>query len=322
MAMLGLRGIAGALLAAAVVACQAPADPVGALAGQAGPVRRSDQFQAVAGNGTTLVVVGAFGAVLSSSDNGRTWAREELPGKPPLIAVSACPDGSYAALDFYRKVWLGDRAAKQWQAKELKTRANPLALACDPRGRIWVVGSNSTILASRDRGATWQETSLGEDAMLTTIQFLDGEHAVISGEFGLFLTTADGGAHWVPGTRISDDFYPYAALFSDPSTGSVSGLGGVIVHTVDGGRTWTRELNRTGAPMYGVVGHGGETWALGVNGLVLKRTQREWMPTAQGLPAPWLRAGRSLGPTAMLVAGGAGTLQIVSTASVASGTGN
>ena len=162
------------------------------------------------------------------------------------------------------------------------------------------VGSNSTILASRDRGATWQETSLGEDAMLTTIQFLDGEHAVISGEFGLFLTTADGGAHWVPGSRISDDFYPYAALFSDPSTGSVSGLGGVIVHTVDGGRTWTREPNRTGAPMYGVVGHGGETWALGVNGLVLKRTQREWMPTAHGLPAPWLRAGRSLGPTAML----------------------
>mgnify|MGYP003402729661 CR=1 FL=1 len=123
MAMLGLRGIAGALLAVTVVACQAPVDPVVALAEQAGPVRRSDQFQAVAGNGTTLVVVGAFGAVLSSSDNGRTWAREELPGKPPLIAVSACPDGSYAALDFYRKVWLGDRAAKQWQAKELKTWA-------------------------------------------------------------------------------------------------------------------------------------------------------------------------------------------------------
>ena len=56
-----------------------------------------------------------------------------------------------------------------------------MALTCDAQGRIWVVGAFSTILSSTDGGASWSEDSFGEDAQLTSVQFVDDNTAYIAG---------------------------------------------------------------------------------------------------------------------------------------------
>lgn len=275
------------------------------------PVLRSDQFQSVAGNGKLLVSVGSHGAILSSDNEGATWKRTVLPGVSSLIGVVACPDGSWAALDFYRKVWVADPAASKWDARELTTKANPLAITCDAKGQYWVVGSRTTLLSSADKGASWKSQDFGEDAILMSVQFLDADNAVITGEFGILLTSKDGGNSWQQGKRIPNDFFPHAALFTDTRTGWVSGLAGVILHTTDGGNTWVKQPGGVGAPMYALVKHKDEMFAMGINGLVLKLTAGEWK-LIDGRPAPFLRSALSLGDKGILIAGGAGTLQLYS----------
>ena len=87
------------------------------------PIQRYDQFQEVASNGKLLVSVGSQGVIVSSDNGGTSWKRTVLPGISSLIGIAACPDGSWVALDFYRKVWVADAAATKWDARELATKA-------------------------------------------------------------------------------------------------------------------------------------------------------------------------------------------------------
>jgi photosystem II stability/assembly factor-like uncharacterized protein len=275
------------------------------------PIQRSDQFQSIAGNGKLLISVGSNGVIVSSDNDGASWKRTVLPGTSSLIGLAACPDGSWVALDFYRKVWVADAAASKWDARELTTKSNPLAIACDSKGQYWVVGSRTTVLSSADKGASWKSQDFGEDAILMSIQFFDADNGIITGEFGNLLTTKDGGSSWQHGKKIPNDFFPHATLFTDSRTGWVSGLAGVILHTTDGGNTWVKQPGGVGAPMYALVKHKGEMYAMGINGLVLKLTAGEWT-LIEGRPAPFLRSALSLGDKGMLIAGGAGTLQLIS----------
>ncbi|WP_228218058.1 WD40/YVTN/BNR-like repeat-containing protein [Aromatoleum toluclasticum] len=300
-----------ALVQAGLLGCSASANLADVTAMQSAPVLRSDQFQAAVANPGVLVAVGANGVVVSSADGGKSWRRQVVDAGASLIGVAVCPDGGFVALDFGRRVWIGDAAASSWTARAITSEATPLAVACDPNGQVWVVGSESAILSSADRGATWRDASLGQDQMFTTVQFVDERHGVITGEFGSFLTTQDGGASWQAGAPIPNDFYPYGALFTDPQTGWVSGLAGTILHTTDGGASWQKQPNPTGAPMYGLARHDERVYALGANGLVLALADGQWSPV-EGRPAPYLRSGFSLAGRGLLVAGGAGTLDIVS----------
>jgi photosystem II stability/assembly factor-like uncharacterized protein len=117
------------------------------------PVLRTDSFQSAASNGKVLVAGTSSGVLVTSADGGRSWARQALAGSASVIALTNCPDGSFVGLDFYRKLWLGDAQGQQWSAKPLDKGLNALAVTCDAKGRLWVVGSNTTLLASSDRGA-------------------------------------------------------------------------------------------------------------------------------------------------------------------------
>ncbi|HEY5789252.1 MAG TPA: glycosyl hydrolase, partial [Gammaproteobacteria bacterium] len=162
-----------ALAALLLGACEAPLDLAGVERESQQPVRRYDQFQSATQVGDTVVVVGSHGAVLSSADGGRSWQRRELAGAPLLTEVVGCPDGSLAALDERRQVWLSGDRGGSWEARPLEGPEMPLALTCDPAGRLWAVGTFSTIWSSGDRGASWQQQSLGEDVLLNTVQFTD-----------------------------------------------------------------------------------------------------------------------------------------------------
>jgi photosystem II stability/assembly factor-like uncharacterized protein len=279
---------------------------------RAKPVLRFDTFQSAANNGKVLVVGSADGALVTSTDRGATWRRQQLPSPASIIALTQCPDGSFAGLDFYRKVWIGDASGEQWASRDIKTANNVLALACDAGNRLWVVGSRTSIQSSADKGASWQVIDLGEDAILTTVQFLDAKRGVITGEFGILVTTVDGGATWQQQARIPGDFYPYSAAFTDTRHGWVSGLAGVILYTGDGGKTWTKQANQTGAPMYGLVKAGEEIYGLGAGGLMVILRGNEWLRFNHGKAVPaYLVAGVAIDAQSLLVTGAAGVIHVV-----------
>lgn len=276
------------------------------------PVQRSDNFQAAASNGKQLVSAGGGGVLVTSADGGRNWVREQLPSPSSVVAMAACPDGGFAALDFYRKVWIGDQDGRNWQPQAIDGDFNPIDLACDARNRLWVVGSYSTVLVSEDRGKSWTAQPPGEDAILTAVQFVDAEHGYIAGEFGTLLVTRDGGGSWTKQAGLPAEFYPYAMSFTDAKTGWVSGLAGSVLHTVDGGASWTAQANASAAPIYALLTVGGTLFGVGGGGKVLKLDGEAWtaLEAAPRFPAD-LAAAAALEPQALLVAGGAGALSVV-----------
>lgn len=313
-----VRGTFFALILALAGCTQAP-DLKVVEAERAKAVQRFDTFQSAAGNGKVLVAGSAGGAIVASVDGGGAWTRQQLPQAASILALTHCPDGSFAGLDFYRRVWIGDAAGQKWEPRDIKSKNNLVALTCDPNNRLWAVGSRTSILSSADKGATWQAVDLGEDAILTTVQFVDEKRGVIAGEFGILVTTADGGATWQQQAKIPGDFYPYAAVFADPQHGWVSGLAGVILTTSDGGKTWIKQTNQTGAPMYALVKVGEEVYGLGAGGQMVMLRGNEWARFNHGKPVPaYLAAGVAVDSQSLLVTGAAGALHVVSaTAKVA-----
>lgn len=300
------------LLAACAVGCAQPPDLSGVTAEKAKPIQRYDNFQAAASNGRRLVSAGGGGVLVTSQDGGQQWQRRLLESPSSVIAMSSCPDGTFAALDFYRKVWIGDASAENWTAQKLDSDINPIAMTCDPGNKLWVVGSYSTVLSSADKGKTWTSTTIGEDAILTAVQFLDAAHGVVAGEFGTFQTTSDGGATWQKQAGLPPEFYPYAMVFADAQHGWISGLGGVLKQTTDGGQTWQAQSNPSAAPMYALLFVGQDLYAVGDGGLVLGLREGQWSPVVDDAKSTaYLTAGAPLEKQALLVAGAAGALRVI-----------
>lgn len=302
------------LSAVFLIGCEAPPDLSRVDRERARTVKRFDQFQGLARAGEVIVAVGARGLVVSSVDGGEHWRRQELRIKdaiitPTLIGVTACPDGRFVALDAGRRIRTSADAARTWTATALPTHENPMAITCDPLGRIWVVASFSTILQSANGGESWSQTSFDDDLIFTTIQFLDAKQGVITGEFGAVLTTLDGGASWNRDHVIANEFYPQGAYFATLDEGWVAGLHGAILHTLDGGAHWTHEATGVGVPLYGFVAAGKRLYALGGFGTVVRRAGNDWRSISQRAGRAYLRGGLILDDGRLLVAGGAGTLR-------------
>ncbi|NMG45047.1 hypothetical protein GPA22_15065 [Aromatoleum toluvorans] len=302
-------GSLGALLCVMLYGCGASANTSNIVDGGSKGVKRSDAFQAAADNGKTTVVVGATGVVLTSADRGNSWSRQQLDPLGSFVGVTACADGSFAALDFFHRVWIAGAAGDNWEARAIAEPVNPLAITCDSENRLWVVGGGSTIASSSDRGASWRTTIVGDDAMLASVQFVSAREGFITGEFGAVYRTGDGGATWEALPKIGEDFYPYAAVFADRDRGWVSGLAGVVMQTTDGGKSWSKRMNEAGAPIYGLALDRGTPLGVGINGLVFRASGDQWK-LADARNATYLRAALPFGDGRVLVAGGAGGVEV------------
>ncbi len=275
-----MKGVLGifllSLLSPLLVGCEAPLDVSAVELREQDPIRRTDFFQDVQVSGDTVVVVGRGGVLLHSSDGGRQWQRQRMDGFPSFIDVTACPDGTFAALDTMAGVWISRDRALNWERRQIETEETMQAVACAPDNRLWVVGSFSTIGYSADLGRSWVISSLDEDAILNGIQFFGPEDVLVVGEFGTLLRSTDGGRSWNRDLRIPGEFYPQDVYFSDPEHGWVVGLAGSILHTEDGGRSWKQEPTGTRATLYGIHPVGGEIYVVGREGVILRRDGERW----------------------------------------------
>ncbi|MBL8470475.1 MAG: glycosyl hydrolase [Rhodocyclaceae bacterium] len=298
-------GLAVLAVSMAVCACTPQPDMSGIAKERQRPIQRYDISQAVAANSKVVVAGTQSGAVLVSSDQGKSWARQVL-GAVSLVDIKVCGEG-FVAIDHYHKVWSADAAGANWKSVSLTDPLTPIVVACDPGGGWWVAGTQAVIAASHDQGTSWQVTDLKKDAQLTTLQFIDADHAVAMGEFGITVFSDDGGKTWQKGPKIPGDFYPYAALFTSRNQGWVSGIAGQILVTTDGGKTWQKQNNLTQAPLYRLFLHEGVPYGVGAGGTVARLDGDAWrtVPYPDTLPV-FLGGGTPLPGQKALVAGGPG----------------
>ncbi len=314
------KGGSAAVLSATLAACTQAPDMSAIQAENGKAIKRYDINQAVVSNGKVVAVGTQSGAVLVSQDQGKSWTRTQL-GHVSLVDMAVCPDGRLLAIDHYHKVWASDAAGGDWTSAALDKPRTPLAVTCDPQGRWWVVGSGATIAGSADRGASWQVSDLGKDVQLTTIQFVDENHAMATGEFGMVVGSSDAGATWKSVGTMPNEFYPYATLFANKDEGWASGIAGQILRTGDGGRSWVKQNNSTQAPLYRLFSHEGHAYGVGAGGVVATYDGGVWRQVPYPDPVPvFLGAGASLPGQSALIAGGpGGLLRVVGTKSIQTG---
>ncbi len=290
--------------------CEAQLDLSGVKAQLSQPTQRADLFQAAARHQDTVIVVGGMGVIVQSPDGGNSWQRTTLPGKPFLVDVVACPDGRFFAIDKTDGIW-SIQPDGSWARQALPELTEPQAMTCDAANVIWVTGGFSTILHSADAGASWETWSLDEDLYLTTIQFVDRQHGIVSGEFGTVLLTTDGGLNWNRADDLPDNFYPQSAYFNSADTGWIVGLNGTIWKTDNGGQAWRSMKNGFNAPLYGITGFGNTLVTVGDNATILyhKMGDASWTPLNDATRSrAYLRGVAGLGDAQFIVAGGGGAL--------------
>lgn len=311
----GARTLALMLLGplALLAGCEAPLELERVKAERDDPIHRYDQFKALARNPDVIMAVGDYGVAVTSADNGASWQRQVLPGRRAMVAVDSCPDGSFAALDTRRGVWLADARGQNFERREVDTREVLSSVTCAPDGTLWLTGSFSTLVYSRDRGQTWESVTRDEDLQFSVLQFFDEDNAVVVGEFGGFMFTRDGGATWQRGSDIPNEFYPLGMYFQDRERGWVAGLGGVILATTDGGESWTEQATPTRTPLYRVVAVNGHIYALGDSGTLLTPEGEAWVPVPDTPRLlSYLIDAVTLDDDTFVVAGGNGMLSDVS----------
>lgn len=178
-----------------------------------------NRLMQVAIHDNTVVVVGAFGAFIRSTDRGQTWTKID-PGWNAIFK-----DGEASgALGFNFK---------------------PKLYVCtyDGRGNLFVAGEVGIILESRDNGATWavvRKGSATSTAITPTIFGLSINSkgvGVAVGQNGSIIRTADDGATWTP-VQSGSTAILLSALTKDDGTILVTGAYAML-WSADGGEHWT-----------------------------------------------------------------------------------
>ncbi len=300
--------LAVSLLPLAITGCEAPLNLEGVEKELAKSVRRTDQFQAIAANDTSVVAVGSDGIILTSPRNDLNWSRQQIENKPAFVDLKVCPDQSFAALSMDGSVWFSADNGSSWQAKATGTQESVLALTCAPDSSVWVTASFSTVIHSKDKGESWNEHTMEEDAQLTGIQFVDQDTVVVVGEFGMVAKSTDGGTSWSAPEFMPNDFYPQGVHFRNAEQGWAAGLSGQILHTSDGGVTWQRQETPTESPLYNFHATGERLFVMGDHGNVLELNGKGWKRVDSPKIPVYLRDAEALSDKQLLVAGGWGSL--------------
>lgn len=231
--------------------------------------------------------VGDLARVFHTTDGAKTWSQQGADTKKPFVAIS-CPDkGNLWIAGQMGQIAHSTDGGNSWALQDSGSKRQLLDVDFANARRGMAVGDFGTLLRTDDGGKTWAPMSLPTDIKLPPdvadivqpgdvviygVSFPDPDHAWIVGEFGVILSSTDGGQTFQPQTSPVDTSL-FSVFFADTQRGWAVGLEETLLSTTDGGISWTKQ--QVEAPkgftlaLYDVEVRGTNGWAVGNSGILL-----------------------------------------------------
>ena len=232
-------------------------------------------------------MVGDLGKIFHTTDGAQTWEVLDAGTKRPFVGIT-CPDNKH--------LWISGQAGEiaqstdggmTWQMQKSGTDHQLLDIHFVDLQHGLTVGDFGTVLRTEDGGATWTKVPLPQDmklppdvadvvepgdVVLYTVSFGTADHVWVAGEFGVILTSADGGQTW-HGQDSPVDSSLFGISFADEQRGWAVGIESTLLATTDGGITWRKQEVETpkgfALALYDIEVRGQYGWAVGNSGYLL-----------------------------------------------------
>jgi uncharacterized protein (TIGR03437 family) len=233
---------------------------------------------------TTVVVVGASGTILRTTNGGATWTWLVSPTSATLNAVMFSDARTGTAVGIAGTILRTDDGGANWTRQSSGTNADICGVAFKDAQTGIAVGSNGScdslgpfdsgfILRTTDGGAAWT-LQVTNTPRLWAVTFADSHTVVAAGDRGTVLTSSDSGFTWSAlhnGDKLIGGVR--AVVFQTTQRGIAVGGAGIYC-TRDGGNTWeTRVSGLGGNGFYGVHLIGAHTGTVvGTHGQILRTT--------------------------------------------------
>ena len=228
-------------------------------------------------------IVGSHGLILRTVDGGAHWAAVASPVSDTLAAISFS-DSAHGVIGGGDGVILTTiDGGLHWDRRSSATNQRLLKVQALEALHEYAVGAFGTFLSSVDGGITWRPHKLPWDQLvsrlsdefghiepnLNAVWFVSPQRGWIVGEFGLVLSTSDGGATW-SATKYGVDLPQlYDVVFQNDSNGWIAGQMGTLMRTSDEGRTWTTITVAITNDLDGIAIHNGWCIAVGDRAAIL-----------------------------------------------------
>jgi photosystem II stability/assembly factor-like uncharacterized protein len=232
-------------------------------------------------------VIGDLGRVLYTNDGAKSFERLDAGTKRAFLSIACFPDKSLVLVGKVGIIYRSSDGGRSWQQANSGTDRNLLSVAFASKEVGIAVGDAGTILRTQDGGATWQKIPMPQhvplpeeaaetiepgDILLYDVAFPTPERAWIVGEFGVILTSTDGGLTWTA-EKSPVQSTLFGVTFTDVDHGWCVGLSGIMLRTQDGGQSWepVKIPHRPGfkLSLYAVAIRGQYGWAIGDSGYLL-----------------------------------------------------
>lgn len=231
-------------------------------------------------------IVGGAGAILSTSNAGRTWEKLSSGADQDLLDITADSAGAMFVVGNRATLLTSPDGGHSWTRLSVPTTVDLTGVASLPSGMLLVLGRDR-LLTSLDSGATWTTHGPYKWDTLSRLAFVDDSLGFLTS--GLLFRTTDGGntltflplseTEHVGPVRVTESG-TYVVLGSAETGGTVHIPGealpshSAILKTTDNGRTWDSvyELKdeRTHkaflTDLFFIGEHG---WAVGAEGTVV-----------------------------------------------------
>ncbi len=200
----------------------------------------------VAGAGNVWVV-GYFGVIFHSTDNGLNWIKIDAGTKMTLLGVSFVNDKTGWIVGDQGTILHTVDGGQKWERqKSPVTNEKLLKVQFINEREGWIVGTFGLVLHTEDGGINWERLPFTEDVILNDLCFINPNQGWIAGEYGLVLYTEDGGKTWVKQLEDEMGRKMFGIAFIDPLHGIVVGNEGVIYTTRNGGKDWELKSTENG----------------------------------------------------------------------------